>query len=237
MAGNPFNNSYEAVTLDQWVKSHPSEEDMREVFLNMDRALKYIHDHGYCIYQFHPSQIEVLENSADHINFRKLMELSSNPTKRKDMIREDIFNSSLIQLSFYGGINAEKLFLFNPSFVKGHFEEFVQFIPNGDVPYYRGVIQRGASVYFCEYAVEKRNRDLMALEEQLEGEKGVKNLTKSIDYNVDNGVMTNDKINDNIYKQINGLKDAAFVNLLLVPTIALVVILIFSVMAWVMSLS
>ena len=67
----------------------------------------------------------------------------------------------------------------NPDFVKENFDEFAQFIPSGDVPYYRGVIQRGASVYFCEFALEKRNRDLADLEKQLgEGDGKGKQLMK-----------------------------------------------------------
>ena len=56
------NNSVESVTLLEWVNSHRSEEEMRSIFLNMDRALKYIHDHGYCIDVFYPTEINVLTN-------------------------------------------------------------------------------------------------------------------------------------------------------------------------------
>ena len=45
MASN--NREIDKVNLLEWVKFHYSEESMREVFLNMDIALKYIHDHGY----------------------------------------------------------------------------------------------------------------------------------------------------------------------------------------------
>ena len=76
------------------------------------------------------------------------------------MIKEDIFNSSLIQV----GIYSKSLKYLNPEFLKENFDDFPQFIPQGDVPYYRGVIQRGASVYFCEFALEKRKRDLEDLE-------------------------------------------------------------------------
>ena len=225
---------YEVATLDQWIRTHSTEEEMREVFLNMDRALKYIHDHDYCIYVFHPSEIEVLENSPDHINFRKLMELPSDINKRKTMIKEDIFNSTLIQISFYGAINSEKIIYFQPEFLREHFEDLIQFLPNGDVPYYRGVVQRGASVYFCEYALEKRNRDLADLEKQLGEETGDKQLTPAPQ--LSEGAIINEKINDNIYRRINGLKDKAFVNMLIIPTIALTIILVFAIIGWVISM-
>ena len=229
VSNNPFRQEYESVTLDLWIRMHPSEEEIREVFLNMDIALKYIHDHGYCIYVFHPSEIEVLENSVDHINFRKLMELPKDAIKAKAIKKDDIFNSSLIQLSFYCGVNSEKMIYFTPEFVREHFEELIQFLPNGDVPYYRGVVQRGASVYFCEYALEKRNRDLIELEKQFgDDESIVKPINNISDSN-------NNKINDTIYRRINGLRDSAFVNVLIVPTIALTIMLLFAVVAWIIS--
>ena len=61
-------NSVESVTLLEWVNSHRSEEEMRSVFLNMDRALKYIHDHGYCIDEFYPTEINVLNNDDNYID-------------------------------------------------------------------------------------------------------------------------------------------------------------------------
>lgn len=215
----------ESTTLEQWVKDHYSEEELRSIFLNMDRALKYIHDHGYCIEVFYPTEIKVLNNEDDHIQFNKLVELSKDPSISREMIKEDIFNSSLIQV----GIYSKSLKYLNPEFLKENFDDFSQFIPQGDVPYYRGVIQRGASVYFCEFALEKRKRDLEDLEKEL-GEEGSKELVKTPEPDI-----TNNKINDQIYRQINGMRDAAFVNLLLIPTIILGLLLVFGLLSWVIS--
>lgn len=230
----PFKKrKYESVTLADWISSHPNEEDLRTVFLNMDRALKYIHEHGYCIEVFYPTEIEILENEKDHIQFKKLLELSKNPDVKRAMIKEDIFNSSLIQI----GIYSNSLKYLNPDFVKENFDEFAQFIPGGDIPYYRGVIQRGASVYFCEFALEKRNRDLADLEKQLgEGDGKGKQLMKQNGQNVGVGSITNDKVNDAIYSQINGLRDAAFINYLILPTVILITLVILGAIAWVISL-
>ena len=221
------NDNYESMTLSDWVLSHPGEEDLRSTFLNMDRALKYIHDHGYCIQVFHPSEIEVLNNDEDYIQFKHLMELSSDPVTRKKMIKEDIFNSSLIQV----GIYSNSLNYLNPDFLKENFDSFAQFLPSSDIPYYRGVIQRGAAVYFCEYALEKRNRDLADLEKEL-GEMTYDAENQSIK---DNASITNDAVNDIIYKQINGLRDSAFINWLLVPTVVLGMLLLFGIISWLRS--
>lgn len=228
-------NNIEIVSLDEWIVSHHSEEELRTVFLNMDRALKYIHEHGYCIEVFYPSEIKIINNEPDHIQFKKLIQLSSDFSTRRDMIREDIFNSSLIQIGYY----SNSLKYLKPDFLKENFDAFTQFIPSGDVPYYRGVVQRGASVYFCEFALEKRNRDLEELEAQLGAEGGNgkdgKALTLSTNRNIGVQPITNDKINDSIYRQINGMNDSAFINLLIIPTIALVMMLLIGVITWFFS--
>ena len=72
------NDSIESVTLLEWVNKHHSDEEMRSVFLNMDRALKYIHDHGYCIDVFYPTEINVLNDDDKYIQFKKLVELSKD---------------------------------------------------------------------------------------------------------------------------------------------------------------
>ena len=127
-----------------------------------------------------------------------------------------------------------ELFLIIPNFLRENFDQVAQFLPQGDVPYYRGVIQRGASVYFCEFALERRKHDLEELERQL-GEEGESD-SSTVDLNDSPDEMVNRKVNDVIYKQINGLKEAAFVNLLLIPTISIAVLFLIGIILWIFSL-
>lgn len=211
---NSQNNSVESVTLSEWVKSHHSEDEMRSVFLNMDRALKYIHEHGYCIDVFYPTEICVLNNDDNYIQFKKLVELSKSYDIAKEMIKEDLFRSSLIQIGLYTNC----LNYMNPDFVKENFDSMAQFLPQDDVSYYRGVVQRGASVYYCEYSLERRKRDLEVLERQLGEEAKEEKKAPS------EAQITNKKVNDIIYRQINGINEAAFTNVTLVPIIILMII-------------
>lgn len=209
------NNDVESVTLSEWIDKHHSEEEMRSIFLNMDRALKYIHEHGYCIDVFHPSQINVLNNDDNYIQFKKLVELSRDSDLAKEMIKEDIFRSSFIQIGMY----SNSLNYLNPTFLKENFDSFAQFVPNDDIPYYRGVIQGGASVYICEYAEEKSKRDLEELEKQLGNSEKIVDIPKNSD-------ITNKKANDYIYRQINGIGDSAFLNVAIIPIVILILVAI-----------
>ncbi len=212
------NNNVSSVTLSEWVSEHYSEEEMRSIFLNMDRALKYIHDHGYCIDVFHPSEINVLNNDDNYVQFKKLVELSKDYEIAQQMKREDIFRSSFIQIGMY----TNSLNYLNPDFLKENFDSFAQFIPSDDVPYYRGVIQRGALVYLCEYFLEKRRRDLEDLGRQA-GED-VASITAINDPSPLE--LTNTKINNQIYRQINENSEAAFLNIVLIPLAILVLLCI-----------
>ena len=225
------NNNINSVTLSEWVNSHHSEDELRSIFLNMDRTLKYIHDHGYCIEVFYPTEINVLNNEDDHIQFKRLVELSKDYESSKNMIREDIFNSALVQIATYLNMPLEHL---NPEFLKENFDSFAQFIPSSDVPYYRGVIQRGASVYYCEYSLERRKRDLEDLEKQL-GEIDAADK-KVIETTPSDAEITNKKVNDVIYRQISGVYDqAAFLNILIIPVIGLIIFMLFMIITLIIN--
>ena len=63
-------------------------------------------------------------------------------------------------------------------FLKLNFDEFAKFLPDGEAPYYRGVIQRNAPVYLNEFLNEKAKREL---------EKYKDEEIKNSDYNSYNG--------------------------------------------------
>ena len=206
----------ESTSLDSWIKSFRDEEEMREIFLNMDRAMKYLHDRGYCVKSFDPRNIYILNNALDQIKL-DIIPLPEDYALKKQYIKEDIYNSSFIQIGLY----SKCLPYLKKDFLKSNFDRFSEFLPEGDIPYYRGVIDRGASVYFCEYAMEKANRDLANLEKELAGEGMGLSVPKP--KNAMGDVNVNTRINDGIYKQLSGKREAAFVSLLLFPTALLVV--------------
>ncbi len=224
------NDPIESISLLDWSHTHPDMEELRDVFLNMDRALRYIHEHKYCIQDFRPDKIEILNNEVDHIQFKKIMELSSDPITARQMIQEDIFLSALVQIALY--LHIDDLDHINIDFLKESFDEVAKLLPEGDVPYYRGVIQRGAGVYYSEYAFERRKQEL----EELESELGEESQGMVVPFKESKSQLTNSKVNDMIYKQINGLKEAAFVNLLLIPTIILTVLFLVGLFSWIFSL-
>ena len=224
---NSSNATYDSVSLESWIKVRHSEEELREVFLNIDRAMKYVHDRGYCVKSFHPKEIELMNHELNQIRFKSLLEMPTSPLERKKFIKEDIYNSSYIQI----GIYTKCLYWLNQNYLKENFDSFAQFLPDGDVPYYRGVVERGASVYLCEYDLEKRKRDLASLEKEVGGD-GVPTDTSHLDK-----VDVNEGINSVIYRQINKSNDAAYINYLVYPAIIFTISIIVAIIVRVFSLS
>lgn len=203
-----------------WINLHKSIEDFRTLFLNLDCALKYVHEHGYCVANFSPTEIYVLKGSENGIQFHQLIEMPHSFEQRKKLIQEDIFKSSFLQIAIYSNM----LNRLTPQFLKERFNDITMFLPAEDIPYYRGVIERGASIYLYEYRLEAFRRNLTSL--------GVKDANSNSVIKI---VQNNRYINSIIYQQINN-SNAAFVHYLIIPTIIFGFLFLFSVICWFISI-
>ncbi len=214
--------------VNDWFKDYHSDTEKRELFLYIDFAMKYVHARGYCVETFNPKEIEILNNSINQIKFNTLLKMPEDDYNyQQKLINEDILNSSALQVILYSKFPLNTKI----EFLKEHFDEFTTFLPETDIPYYRGVIERGASVYFTEYELERVKRENDALEKELNAlnDNSVKSFTKKKDLS---SMFSNDKINNAIYKKINKMQDSAFLNILLYPLVFLVLVLVYSFLAF-----
>ena len=114
------------------------------------------------------------------------------------------------------------------------------YLPEGDVPYYRGIIQRNANVYLCDFAVEKRNRDYRDLQKELAGDE--KNIQFDELAPVNDDELTNKEVNDIIYADLiakqktKGISDFAFVHILVLPTIILTIGILICILSYVLNI-
>lgn len=243
-------NSKEVVscTLNDWLELHSSVDEKRETFLNMDKALKYIHGHGYGVERFINYStmiydIDVLNDNSSYIKFNRVLPLTGDLVAKQSKKNEDIFASCLIQICSYVGIPINRL---NLNFLRENFDEFAKILPPEDVNYYRGIILRGSSVYFSDYITEMNRHNLSSMENQLSnsGSGQIKNnngmsgqhgkaLVKMSKNRLD--LDSSDK-NNSIYKMGNNDKEAAFINYLLIPTILIFSLLVINMILWICSL-
>lgn len=196
--------------LRDWFRQETKEEQLRKMFYNMSSTMKYIHSYDYYISSFNLSEIEInnLENLSP-IQYNQLNKMSEEDDSK--LINHNIFVLALMQVGAY----TNTLDTLNAQFVKENFNEFEIFLPESDIPYLRGVIQRNSPVYYCDYIDEKSKRDIEKLEAEtggpttLEGGRQ-KNKATSI------GTAMADKETSKLYNVLED-KQAAFASFLILP--------------------
>lgn len=224
-------NLFEWTGLDG-VKFTRSEEELREVFLNEDKAMRYLHENGFCVDSFDPRDIDLVDGSKNYIRFNKFSKIQ-NSFEKESLTNSDIFISACLQIGLY----THTLANLNEDYLKSNYDEFSKYLPADDVPYYRGVIERNAGVYLCDYAIEKRNRDYKNLQKEL-GEEAASTEIKPVS---DDNLINKD-INDLIYadliskKKTKGISDFAFVHILVLPTVILSLGIIICLISFVLNL-
>ena len=216
------------MTLSEWLQKHHMQEDLQNLFVNMDIAMKYIHDQGFYIESFALDRIKLLNDSIRLIRFENLAPFPNDITQQKELVRNNIFLSAVLQI----GVYANCIQYFNTDtmqFLKENFNQFSMFLPQEDVPYYKGVIERGASVYYSAFVGERKKRELKELDKQLSGVDGGVNssgkvLVKSnglAEPSAEDLIPHNEKENGVIYKDLSK-KEAAFARALIYPIMILI---------------
>lgn len=198
------------VTLDEWLQFNNSVEKKRNLFIGMSATLKYIHRNGYYVSSFSPSSIYIIGDSDSKIKFNFLKKMPIDYSNRTSIIKQNIFDSVFFQI----GIYTDCLNYLKKDFLINNFNDFIPFIPATDVPYYRGIVQRGASVYFSDFCNELRKRELSSLGEQI-GNGGNTLSGKSLIKSNGKSILSDPQLNS-IY-HFNQTKDAAFISFLLIP--------------------
>ena len=210
-----------------------SEEELREVFLNEDKSMRYLHEEGYCIDSFDPRDIDLVDGSTNLIRFNKFSKM--NTINKQDTIDRDIFINACLQIGLY----THTLSSLNEKYLVNNYDEFSKYLPQSDVAYYKGIIQRNAGVYLCDFAVEKRNRDYKDLQRELSDDKDIKFEELSP---VSDDSLINKEVNDLIYGELIKQKksrrfgDTAYVYTLLLPTVLLTLGILICIIIYIASI-
>ena len=212
----------ESESLMDWLQEHHRTNEYQDLFVNMDVAMKYIHDHGYYITSFAINQIQLLNDSIRQVKFSRLSELPSNPTERNELVRQNIYLAAILQIGVYSNC----LKYFTPEarqYLNQNFDSFSTFLPPEDVPYYKGIIVRGASIYYSSYVGERKKKELINLDNMVNNTNTGVDRNKSLvrsngTYRADDLVPHNDRENNIIYASLSR-RDAAFARALIYPLI------------------
>lgn len=215
----------ESITLNEWLDGYHTNEQLQNLFVNMDIAMKYIHNQGFYISSLALDKITLLNQSVRQIKFQELIPLPYDVSQKKQIVRDNIFMSAVLQVGLYA--KCLQYFTMNtiPS-LKENFKGFSIFLPQEDVPYYSGIIEKGASVYYSDYVGERKKRDLQNLEKEVSSNDGTgrgKSMVKTngTNYTTEDFLPHNEEANEIIYANLVR-KEAAFARALIYPILVFV---------------
>ena len=216
------------MNMQEYFYAYPSNDRRQKMFSGFHGTMKFLHGNGYVSENMHPSMIIVLDEDAKHIRIVRIAKMPDDMdiAERKRLVQEDIKNAVIVQIGLFTGtlpyLRGNRDDILN--FFKEQFDEIAQFFPEGDAPYYRGVLN-GAVVYYCDFFLKKKEIEFNNLQQQtgkviqgdfLQGSREAVN-----------------KAAGEVYPFVK--KDAAFIYMLIIPTVVVVLITIFAIISWVIS--
>ncbi len=235
------NNDTNVTSVQEWIQFNTSEDDFKELFFNMGMTMKFLHEKGYCIKTFNLGEIEVLNDSVKLIRYKTLLKMPDDKNYHEELIHEDVYNSAFMQVSLYTNCNN-----LNPHFLKNNFDSFETFLPEDDCGYYRGILKNGSNIYYSDYVFEKKKRQTLELNKQVNSEGGrgytKTNGSSSVEevdeelFDKEKIIKENFNINKLIYNTLFRLNSRAFSNYIVYPLILLVCLFIIFILINVFSL-
>lgn len=213
----------------EWLKYNSNHDDMSKLFYNMSFTMKYIHNNNYYINNFDISQIDIVdEDSLSPIMYKNIEKIATE--NDRDNISNNIHILALIQLGAY----SNTLDYFNPKFAEDNFNEFEIFIPENDIPYLRGAVQRKSPVYYCDFVDARNKREIEKMEKEAGGvNSAIGGLTKSKSTAI--GRAMSDKENERLYKNRFDDNQSAFTTFLILPLTLILLGIILSIVTLLVS--
>lgn len=129
-------------------------DELTKVLINLDSCLEYLHNHGYCIYDFNPKKI-ILENGKLTLNsFKSVINDIGVYQNSKEI---NIFQNCKIGLTSYnnmpidGNMNQDHY-----NFIRENLNKFNNNVPEEIFEYYEEVFFNSNLDYLNNYLVKKR---------------------------------------------------------------------------------
>ena len=228
-------------SLKEWLSNHSSYDDLRLLFFYIDGTMQYIHENDYAIDDFSPNEIFIVKNNIKSIRFHKLVELSKDEINRKNMIYDNVFSLSLLQIAaFFSSVDNDldfdqiirSLSSNNGSILKQNLDSYLKFVPESDIDYYEKVINNRESVYYNDYYYKIEENKLNSSNDNMSNQS-TKQMIKKSNNTAGIGSIQSD-IDISIYSKID--KDSAFINYFIIPTMIFVLGFVISFIIWLLSI-
>ena len=138
----------------EMLKMSEEYDELTKVLINLDSCLEYLHNHGYCIYDFNPKKI-ILENGKLTLNsFKSVINDIGVYQNSKEI---NIFQNCKIGLTSYnnmpidGNMNQDHY-----NFIRENINKLNNNVPEEIFEYYEEVFLNSNLDYLNNYLVKKR---------------------------------------------------------------------------------
>ena len=129
-------------------------DELTKVLINLDSCLEYLHNHGYCIYDFNPKKI-ILENGKLTLNsFESVINDIDVYQNSKEI---NIFQNCKIGLTSYNNMPIDaNMNQDHYNFIRENLNKFNNNVPEEIFEYYEEVFLNSNLDYLNNYLVKKR---------------------------------------------------------------------------------
>ena len=162
------------MTLAQFIQTYDSSREkdvpiIQDMLLSLDKKMKMYHDNNYIITNFDINRTTIYEKVDEKGNL--IFDADFSEYAPIDQSRftttDNIFYLSCLAIGIYNNclsyINPAQ-----PKFLKENFNLFAENMPTDVVPYYRGIIERGFSVYLNEFVESKTQQEIAKMQQEAE---------------------------------------------------------------------
>lgn len=129
-------------------------DELTKVLINLDTCLEYLHNHGYCIYDFNPKKI-ILENGKLTLNsFKSVINDIGVYQNSKEI---NIFQNCKIGLTSYNNMPIDaNMNQDHYNFIRENINKLNNNVPEEIFEYYEEVFLNSNLDYLNNYLVKKR---------------------------------------------------------------------------------
>ena len=129
-------------------------DELTKVLINLDSCLEYLHNHGYCIYDFNPKKI-ILENGK--LTFNSFKSVINDIGVYQNSKEINIFQNCKIGLTSYNNMPIDaNMNQDHYNFIRENLNKFNNNVPEEIFEYYEEVFLNSNLDYLNNYLVKKR---------------------------------------------------------------------------------
>lgn len=129
-------------------------DELTKVLINLDSCLEYLHNHGYCIYDFNPKKI-ILENGK--LTFNSFKSVINDIGVYQNSKEINIFQNCKIGLTSYNNMPIDaNMNQDHYNFIRENINKLNNNVPEEIFEYYEEVFLNSNLDYLNNYLVKKR---------------------------------------------------------------------------------